>query len=122
MATVDPIKNTIRLWDVQTGAERQTLTGHSGEITSVAFYADGQTVVSGSFDKSVKLWEAKTGTAKQTLAGHSDTVTSVAISPDGRTIASGSRDETIRLWDAQVGKIGRASCRERGEVQETART
>ena len=37
------------------------LTGHAGEVTSVAFSPDGTRVVSGSSDNLVKVWDAETG-------------------------------------------------------------
>ena len=36
----------------------RTLTGHTGGVSSVAISADGQTVVSGSSDKTIKVWKA----------------------------------------------------------------
>jgi WD40 repeat protein len=33
---------TVRLWDAVTGAALQTLEGHSGSVTSVAFSPDGK--------------------------------------------------------------------------------
>ncbi len=38
-----------------------TLTGHSGPVWSVAISSDGQTIVSGSADKTIKLWNLYTG-------------------------------------------------------------
>ena len=38
-----------------------TLAGHSDIVTSVAFSADGNRVVSGSRDKLVKIWDADKG-------------------------------------------------------------
>ncbi|PVH69362.1 hypothetical protein DL98DRAFT_439196, partial [Cadophora sp. DSE1049] len=35
---------TVRLWDATTGAALQTLEGHSGSVTSVAFLPDGKVV------------------------------------------------------------------------------
>ncbi|QGA18984.1 hypothetical protein EYB26_006669 [Talaromyces marneffei] len=81
----------------------QTLEGHSASVMSVAFSSDGQTVVSGSVDRTIKLWDTKTGSELQTLKGHSASVTSVAFSSDGQTVASGSWDSTIKLWDTKAG-------------------
>jgi WD40 repeat protein len=65
--------NTVRLWDAETGAAWQTLEGHSGSVSSVAFSPDGKLVVSGSGDFTARLWDAETGAARQTLKGHSGT-------------------------------------------------
>ncbi|KAL4732843.1 WD40-repeat-containing domain protein [Aspergillus similis] len=86
------------------GANRQTLEGHSAYVNAVAFSPDGQTVASGSDNKTIKLWNAATGEQRQTLKGHSAYVNAVAFSPDGQTVASGSDDKTIKLWNAATGE------------------
>ena len=83
----------------------QTLAGHSDWVWSVAYSPDGQTLASGSWDKTIKLWNVKTGNLRQTLTGHSDEVYSVAYSPDGQTLASGSGDNTIKLWNVKTGNL-----------------
>ena len=67
-------------------------------VNSVAISPDGQTIVSGSEDKTVRLWNLQ---GKSLILQHEDTVNSVAISPDGQTIVSGSEDKTVRLWGAK---------------------
>ena len=80
----------MKLWDVDTGQEKPSLTGHTSWVRSVAFSPDGQTLASGSRDDTVKLWDVDTGQEKASLTGHTSSVYSVAFSPDGQTLASGS--------------------------------
>ena len=96
------LDNTVFLWDVVTGAYKETLIGHTDAVTSVAFSPDGGTLASGSEDEAIRLWDAVTGAPKRTLTGHTSDVLCIAFSPDGGTLASGSGVE-IRLWDAVTG-------------------
>jgi WD40 repeat protein len=95
---------TIKLWDVATGREVRTLTGHMLEVTSVAFSPDGRLLASGSCDYTIKLWEVASGREVRTLTGHGGSVRSVAFSPDGRLLASGADDGKIKLWEVATGR------------------
>ena len=90
----------MRLWDVNTGQQLRTLTGHTDYVFSVFFSPDGQTLASGSEDNTVRLWDVNTGQQLRTLTGHTHRVYSVSFSPDGQTLASGSNDGTVLLWHA----------------------
>lgn len=50
-------QNTIKLWNVQTGAEVRTLKGHADTIYCLAISPDGQTLYSGSLDGKIKVWQ-----------------------------------------------------------------
>jgi WD40 repeat protein len=89
----------LKLWQVEGGAELQTLKGITDEVQSVAFSPDQETLAIGNTDGTIKLWNWQTGELKTTLTGHADAVSSLAISPDGQTLASGSWDKTVKLWD-----------------------
>ena len=97
--------NTIKIWNVNNGQLKQTLTDHSNSVWSVAFSADGQYLASGSGDKTIKIWNVNNGQLKQTLTDHSDSVLSVAFSADGQYLASGSRDTTIKIWNVNNGQL-----------------
>ncbi|CAE6441964.1 unnamed protein product [Rhizoctonia solani] len=85
--------------------------GHTSPVTSVAFSPDGNSIASGSYDKTIQTWDAhRPSPIGKPLTGHSGSIVlSVAYSPLGDVIASGSYDYTIRLWDVhtrqQLGAI-----------------
>jgi len=93
---------TIRIWDIASGATLQVLKGHSSSIDAVAFSPDSNLLASGSY-KSVRVWNTATGATMQVLEGHSDEVSAVAFSSDGKQLASSSEDKTLRIWDAASG-------------------
>ncbi|WP_017315111.1 serine/threonine-protein kinase [Mastigocladopsis repens] len=80
------------------------LTGHLGDINSLAFNPQGTTLASSSDDKTIKLWNLKNKKGIRTLHGHKGIVYSVAISPDGQTLVSGSQDKTIKVWNPNTGQ------------------
>ena len=101
------VASSIGIWiyDTQTGDELDLFMGHTGEVNSISFSPDGQTIVSGSSDRTIRIWDANTGDLIHTFTGHSDEVISVSFSPDGKTIASGSYDHTIHLWDVNTCEL-----------------
>src|SRR5262249_5183683 len=112
----------VKVWDAHTGQEQLTLKGHTAQVNSVAFSADGKRIASGSggydekanrFWGAVKVWDAHTG--QETLPLQRPTAQSniVASTVDGTRIASGSGryDEKakrfwgeVKVWDAQTGQ------------------
>jgi WD40 repeat protein len=80
------------------------LTRQSGSVRALAISPDGQTLVSGSEDKTIKIWQLSTGQELRTLTGNSSGIHALAISPDGRTIVSGSGDKTIKIWQLSTGQ------------------
>ena len=93
--------NTIRLWDVATGAETARLEGHTDSVSS-PLPAAGRAAGLRLGDNTIRLWDVATGAETARLEGHTSGVQALCLLPDGR-LASGSRDNTIRLWDVVTG-------------------
>jgi WD40 repeat protein len=98
--------NTLQLWNTVSGDPvGKPLEGHSDDVSSAAFSADGRLLVSASGDKTLRLWDAATGDPiGDPLRGHTAAVKTVAFSPDGKWIVSAADDKTLRLWDPNTGK------------------
>ena len=88
----------IVIWNRQYQKKLFELRGHTETVSSLVFSADGQILVSGSYDQTVKLWHMSTGQMVNTLVGHQAAVCSVAYSLDGTLIVSGSADNTVKIW------------------------
>lgn len=82
--------------------EHNRLEGHQYPVVGISFSPDGQTIASGSADKTIKLWSIH-GNLLRTLP-ETDQVWSVEFSPDGKMIAAASNDKTVKLWSVE-GKL-----------------
>ena len=90
--------NTVRLWDVATRTEKNTLT--TGSVYDVAFSRDGKILATTDDRDEVRLWDVDTGTEKNPLPTRS--VDRIAFSPDGKTIAT-TDGGAPRLWSVSFG-------------------
>ncbi|KAI8815408.1 WD40-repeat-containing domain protein [Cladochytrium replicatum] len=97
--------DTIRVWDMKTGALRSTLAGHTASVLCLQY--DGQNIVSGSSDATMILWDLPTGRVLRTMHGHTEHVLNVRFDRDH--IVSASRDKTIKVWTRK--RNGGGECR-----------
>jgi WD40 repeat protein len=72
---------------------------HGDAVWAVAFSPDGETILTGSGDKTARLWDVASHLPLAPPFRHQEDVRAVAFSPDNRMILTGSLDQTARLWD-----------------------
>jgi WD40 repeat protein len=96
--------NTIKLWNLNTGADVGCLTGHTDLVASAAFSPDCRRVLSGSFDGTMRLWDVARGEEIRRFERHTGWVTCVTFCPDGRRALAGYYDWSVRLWDLETGQ------------------
>jgi WD40 repeat protein len=102
----------VHLWDAASGKDLQTLRGHGGQVTRLAFSPDGKRLATASLDQTVRVWDTESGQFLNTLRGHTREVLGVAFSPDGRRLASAGRDRAVKVWDAGADQEARTLLRQ----------
>jgi WD40 repeat protein/serine/threonine protein kinase/DNA-binding XRE family transcriptional regulator len=99
LATFGPHFSVLIL-DAYTGETRQTLTGHTAALTSLAFNPTGERLLTSSSDGTARLWDLSTG--QELVAIQKDPPEEVVVasfSPNGKLIATGGTDSVARIWD-----------------------
>ncbi len=101
---------SVSLWDVVTAQKQFSVPVDSRMARCLALSPDGQTIATGSYDRTVKLWDVgNTGSGpadsrpRLVMRGPAAQVETVAYAPDGSVLASAG-DQVIRLWDPQTGE------------------
>ena len=91
--------NAVCLWeDVQScGACRAELLGHHGNVSTLAFTADGVWLLSGSWDRTIRIWDVALGMHVTSLLGHTAAVQEVRVA--GSLAVSTSRVGVLIFWD-----------------------
>src|SRR5262249_16038549 len=100
--------NTVKLWDVTTGAEFLSLSGHAGPVFSVVFSPDGQRLPTPGGDIVGIVWAIPTPREALRLPPEYGIASwATAFSPpDGRYLAVGSglAVGTVRVYEVATGK------------------
>ena len=94
---------TVRIWDAQTGKLVETLAGHSGPVTALAFTPDRITLASGSWeDGSVRFWKLRDWSLIRTTAVPGG-ARALAYTGDSNRLVVGGGSQVAVLLDVVRG-------------------
>lgn len=94
----------IYVWSVQTAQLVDTLAGHEGPVSYLAFGVENSVLASASWDKTVRVWSLF-GRSQQVepFEIYSD-VLALAMRPDSKEIAVSTLSGQIQFWDVENAK------------------
>lgn len=107
---------------LQSGRLLQAYKGHTGPVTSIAFFQDGERkiLISGSWDKTVRLWDTRNkDLISTTVDAHSDFVKTLFVIPSLKLLVSGGSDKLVRFWD--LSSLAGGSLKSAGSISSHTR-
>jgi WD40 repeat protein len=90
----------IRLWNAE-GELLRSLPEQDERIESLAFSADGATLVSASAG-TLRLWDVANGSELQVLQGPEEGLSDLGLQPQGPWLAGAGRDSAVWVWNADA--------------------
>lgn len=94
----------IFVWSVQTGTLLDSLAGHEGPISSLAFGSELSNLASTSWDKTLRIWSIfnRTQLLEPIDVGHD--VLAIAMRPDSKEVAVSTLSGYILVFDVEQAK------------------
>ena len=87
------------LWNSSSDISSMTLTGHQGQVYTVAFSPNGLLLASGSGDRTIRMWDSESGNLIAELEEHRGYVNTLAFARNGTRLAAGTSHGQIIIWD-----------------------
>jgi WD40 repeat protein len=119
LLAVSNTQNEVILWDTRTQILARTLTGHTDDVSCIAFSPDGQLLATGAggwdlpSDSTIKVWRVSDGELLRTMPGHGVWTNTIAFHPGGELLVSTGRDSqtpysaSMRFWNLSDGALVR---------------
>ncbi|KAF6837045.1 periodic tryptophan protein 2 [Colletotrichum musicola] len=91
----------IHIWSVQTGQLLDQLSGHEGPVSALAFTPNGDSLISGSWDRTARVWSIfSRSQTSEPLQLQAD-VLDIAVRPDSLQLAVSTLDGQLTFWSIQ---------------------
>ena len=98
-------QRNLHVWGVNTGEHLRSIpTEHTDQLEALAVSADGNTILTGSWDGTICVWDLETGTYLSTFAtGHIKGGRALQFTGDGKILISWTGKDEKRFWDTVTG-------------------
>ena len=97
----DQEDGSIIIWDLRNLAKCAVFTrlkGHEAAVVALAGLSDGNTLISGSYDKEICIWNVNQAKIVQKLSGHDNSITSIVLSREKNRFVSAGLDNMVNIW------------------------
>eukprot|EP01128_Nolandella_sp_AFSM9_P010716 TRINITY_DN743_c9_g1_i1.p1 TRINITY_DN743_c9_g1~~TRINITY_DN743_c9_g1_i1.p1 ORF type:complete len:557 (+),score=137.18 TRINITY_DN743_c9_g1_i1:116-1672(+) len=95
---------SVRLWDLSTGDELESFSGHTDRVrTGAVFESSKDTLATGSYDHSVKIWDVRSGSCSLSF-DHGAPVEDLVVFPGGSIVVSAG-GPVVKVWDLLRGEL-----------------
>jgi WD40 repeat protein len=94
---------TVKLWDAESGENRQTFKSDRGFVVSLTISRDRKKIALGHSSGEITLIDLDLKERQCILRGHENKVNALSVSPDNRFLVSGSSDGRVKIWDLRSG-------------------
>ncbi|MCI0464303.1 MAG: PQQ-binding-like beta-propeller repeat protein [Gemmataceae bacterium] len=97
-------RGPVRVWELATGKQIQTIPAGDRVATFLAFLPDNRTLVVATENWILHVLDVATGKSLRTITAPTIGVHDSALSPDGRVVAAVTHSGTVQMWEVATGK------------------
>jgi WD40 repeat protein/serine/threonine protein kinase len=95
-------QHKVRLWDLTTGQELQSLDSPQENVCAVAFAPNGREIYTASYEGRLRFWDKQSG--KEIRGTSTGLSTQPTFSADGRLALLPTSDRGLFVWDMEKGQ------------------
>lgn len=99
-------KDTLSLWNAQTGKKEKTFVNVQHGIEKIAFSPSGKYLACTSNNVvTATIWDVGKGTKTQTIYGYSTYINSLTFNPQENVLITAARDGGVKIWEIKSGVL-----------------